>query len=175
MSHTEVGERTWIDERADQFERDWRHGGERPRIEEYLADEPAPRRTRLLQELVRVEREVRQRAGETPKPEEYRKRFADEQAAFDAAFDIGDHPETPANPPPVSAGSPTSERRQLAQAHIERTLELLGQSHSSGEFRSGAIRLDELRSEPLLDPLRSDPRFQLLVMDLTLPEDPFRP
>jgi serine/threonine-protein kinase len=108
MSHAQVGERTWIDEVADRFERHWKQGGERPRIEDYLADEAAPRRTRLLAELLRVERELRLKGGETPTPEEYCQRFPDDGAAIDAAFDIaerpGPAPSPPApSPPPVSA------------------------------------------------------------------------
>ncbi len=37
------------------------------------------------------------------------------------------------------------------------------------------IRLDEMRKESLLDPLRTNPRFQLLMMDLAFPDDPFAP
>ena len=37
----------------------------------------------------------------------------------------------------------------------------------------GSIRLDEVRREKLLDPLRANPRFQLLMMDLAFPDDPF--
>ena len=45
-------------------------------------------------------------------------------------------------------------------------------SRAAGEV-SGMIRLDEIQRERLLDPLRSDPRFRLLMMDLTMPADPF--
>ena len=103
MSQTQIGERTWIDERADRFERDWKRGGERPRIEDYLADEPPPRRTPLLKELLRVERELRLNAGEAPTPEEYRRRFPDDPAAVAAAFGFAERPEPTPSPPPVSA------------------------------------------------------------------------
>src|SRR6516165_7331237 len=102
MSHAQVGERTWIDEVADRFERHWKQGGARPRIEDYLADEAAPRRAPLLEELVRVERELRLNAGEAPAPEDYRRRFPDDPAAVDAAFGIAERPQ-PASSPPVSA------------------------------------------------------------------------
>ena len=108
MSQTQVGERTWIDERADRFERDWKGGGERPRIEDYLADDPPPRRARLLQELLRVERELRLSAGETPTPEEYRPRFPDDEDALAAAFELEDH----LRPPPL-AQPPISAARSL--------------------------------------------------------------
>ncbi len=35
------------------------------------------------------------------------------------------------------------------------------------------IRLDEVQRDPTLDPLRSHPRFQLLMMDLAFPDNPF--
>jgi tetratricopeptide (TPR) repeat protein len=56
----------------------------------------------------------------------------------------------------------------------ERALELLGKARATGEFRR-MIRLDEVRREALLDSLRADPRFQLLMMDVAFPDDPFRP
>ena len=36
------------------------------------------------------------------------------------------------------------------------------------------IRLDEIRREPTLDLLRANLRFQLLIMDLAFPDNPFR-
>jgi hypothetical protein len=68
--------------------------------------------------------------------------------------------------------SPSAERQRLAPQEYEHALELLGKSRATGEF-SGMIRLDEIRRERLLDPLRSDPRFRLLMMDLAMPADPF--
>ena len=103
MSLAEAGERTWIDERADRFERDWKRGGERPRIEDVLADEPGPRRASLLKELIRVERELRQGAGESPNAEEYLRRFPDDRAAVEAAFGIEDRGDSPPPEPPVTA------------------------------------------------------------------------
>ena len=66
MGDTPPGDWTWIDDLADRFEHAWKEGP-RPRIEDYLADvDPAdPRRARLLQELVRVEWQLRTAAGET--------------------------------------------------------------------------------------------------------------
>jgi hypothetical protein len=71
-------------------------------------------------------------------------------------------------------GRPATEREQLARSDLERALELLDKAHATGEFRE-AIRLDEVRREKLLDPLRADPRFQRLMMDLAFPDDPFQP
>ena len=66
MSQSQTGERTRIDEAADRFESDWKRGGERPRIEDFLAQEAGPRRMLLLRELPRVVYERRKNAGETP-------------------------------------------------------------------------------------------------------------
>jgi serine/threonine-protein kinase len=103
MSLAEAGERTWIDERADRFERDWKRGGERPRIEDFLGDEPEPRRAPLLKELIRVERELRQGVGESPDPEEYFRRFPEDHAAIEAAFGIGERGDSPPPGPPATA------------------------------------------------------------------------
>jgi serine/threonine-protein kinase len=72
----------------------------------------------------------------------------------------------------ANQGKQQAERQRLAQPDIERSLMLLDQARSGGEFKE-MIHLDEVRKERLLDPLRSHPRFQLLMMDLAFPENPF--
>ena len=72
---------------------------------------------------------------------------------------------------------PQAEPRRLAQPDLDRALQLLDEARAAGEF-PGMIRLDEIRREPLLEPLRTNPRFQLLLMDmmdLEFPDDPFGP
>ena len=87
MSHSRTGERTWIDEAADRFEHDWKQGAERPRIEDFLVDqEVARRRCLLLQELLRVECELRKSKGETPTRDEYRQRFPDDRCRHRRRF-----------------------------------------------------------------------------------------
>ena len=83
---TPPGDRSRIDEVATCFDRAWKTGP-RPRIEEYLADVAEPVRTQLLEELLRVELEIRRRMGEQPTPEDYRPRFQGDAAAIDAVFD----------------------------------------------------------------------------------------
>src|SRR5262245_14868110 len=80
------GTETWIDVIATPFDRAWR-AGQRPRIEDYLADISEPRRARLLEELLRVEREHRLRLSENPTLEEYRGRFPDDAPVINAVFD----------------------------------------------------------------------------------------
>src|SRR3954468_2419306 len=80
-----TGDRTWIDEQADRFERAWIEGP-RPRIEDYLADAAGPRRTRLLEELLRVERQLREDAGEATHPDDYLRRFPEHPEVITRAF-----------------------------------------------------------------------------------------
>ena len=96
MSLNRTGERTWLDERADRFESDWKQAGQRPRIEDHLAGESGPRRSGLLRELLRVECELRTAVGETPVREEYLERFPEDGAAVRGAFGSDDHPRTTA-------------------------------------------------------------------------------
>jgi WD40 repeat protein len=63
------------------FEAAWKAGG-RPAIEDHLREAPEPERRALLRELIEVEVEYRQRAGEAPRAEDYRKRFPDVDAAW---------------------------------------------------------------------------------------------
>src|SRR5689334_12120095 len=95
MVPEQPGDRTWIDERADGFERAWRDGP-RPRIEDYLADVAEPRRTRLLEELLRVERQLALEAGERPVPAAYRRRFPAHVAVVATVF--ADEMTTPPGP-----------------------------------------------------------------------------
>jgi serine/threonine protein kinase len=76
---------TWINAAADRFERAWKTGP-RPRIEDFLAELAEPRREAILDELLRVELELRRRANHEPGPEEYRKRFPNDHAVIDAVF-----------------------------------------------------------------------------------------
>jgi hypothetical protein len=69
---------------------------------------------------------------------------------------------------------PPAERRRLAQVDLDRALELFGKARAAGEFPA-AITLAEIRRERLLDPLRTDRRFQLLMMDLAFPDSPLAP
>ena len=69
-------------------------------------------------------------------------------------------------------GKPLAERQQLAQRDLDRALELLDKARETGEFK-GMIRLDEVRREPTLDLLHTNPRFQLLMMDLAFPDKAF--
>jgi serine/threonine protein kinase len=69
-----------VDRVCDAFEAAWKAvapGGERPRIEQYLAETPEPAREVLLQELLDLDAAYRRQLGEQPTLEEYRLRFPD--------------------------------------------------------------------------------------------------
>ncbi len=102
MSQSLRGEQTWIDAAADRFEREWHSGPDRPHIEDCLDETEPNRRAELLEELVRVECELRRAAGERPTPAEYLIRFPDDCPAVNAAF-LGD--ESPAHRPVSAAES----------------------------------------------------------------------
>ncbi len=88
MSDHLQGTQTWIDRIATLFDRAWQ-AGERPQIEDYLACVAEPRRSQLLEELLRVELDNRRAAGETPGPEEYVIRFPQDEAMIRAAVSEG--------------------------------------------------------------------------------------
>jgi hypothetical protein len=79
---------TWINAAADRFERTWKQGP-RPRIEDCLAEVDEQRRPRLVEELLRVECELRRRAGEEPVVVGYAPRFPEHRALIEAVFGRG--------------------------------------------------------------------------------------
>jgi WD40 repeat protein/tRNA A-37 threonylcarbamoyl transferase component Bud32 len=85
MSDLPTTDWTRINDVADRFERAWKTGS-RPRIEDFLAEAEPGLREAFLEELLRVELELRRRAGEDPTAEEYRERFPEQGAVVEAAF-----------------------------------------------------------------------------------------
>ncbi len=104
MSPSRRGEQTWIDAAADRFEQAWNSGQDRPRIEDCLGNVDQAGRARLLEELVRVECELRRAGGEKPTPAEYLVRFPDDCPAVNAAF-LGQDAPSPAKRPVNAAES----------------------------------------------------------------------
>ncbi len=101
---------TWINAAAERFERAWKQGT-RPRIEDYLDEVDESRKPALLEELLRVEIELRRRAGEEPGTEEYARRFPQHAMPIDAAFGPAPARSATAGPPhdlptiaPVASG-----------------------------------------------------------------------
>ncbi len=85
MSESSTADWNWINAAADRFERGWKEGL-RPRIEDYLAEADEPRRAALLEELLRVELELRRRTGEEPVAEEYHERFPGSAEVLEVVF-----------------------------------------------------------------------------------------
>ncbi len=70
---------------CDGFEDAWR-AGQRPRIEDILIAVPGTKRGDLVHELLLIELNWRQRKGERPTAEEYRRRFPELGSQMEAAF-----------------------------------------------------------------------------------------
>jgi len=102
------GEWSCINEAADDFELAWKKGP-RPVIEDYVAGVAEPRRSLLLKELLRVERELRLRAGEDPRPEEYHRRLPADGPVIEAAFRHAARESSPAgDDAAAAAGAPAT-------------------------------------------------------------------
>jgi eukaryotic-like serine/threonine-protein kinase len=74
-----------VDQACERFETSWR-SGDWPCIEGYLDAVPESCRVPLLNELIKLELELRIKVGEVPTPEEYRVRFPDRAHAIDEIF-----------------------------------------------------------------------------------------
>src|SRR4051794_5681274 len=112
MGEIPSDEWTWINAAANRFERAWKEG-ERPRIKDFLAGAEGARAVGLLEELLRVELELRRRAGEAPTAEEYCGRFPDNAEMVDAIFepDLG-HLAGPGPHPDATSTSPITPSRE---------------------------------------------------------------
>ena len=88
MSPVQTGERTWIDEAADRFECDWKRGGDRPRIEDFLARRPGRAAPCCSRSCCASSASSARLPAKRPHSTEYRQRFPDDRAAVDAAFGI---------------------------------------------------------------------------------------
>jgi tRNA A-37 threonylcarbamoyl transferase component Bud32 len=106
MNDRPQGTQTWIDAIAMPFDRAWRASvrqgclGQRPRIEDCLAGLEGPRRSQLLEELLRIELHWRREAGEAPTAEEYQSRFPGHARTIEGVFAKA----APAPPQPQDAG-----------------------------------------------------------------------
>jgi eukaryotic-like serine/threonine-protein kinase len=74
-----------LDALCDRFEATWR-SGKKPKLDEYLAQAAGTDASVVLAELLPLELAYRRLAGETPRPDEYRRRFPDHAHTVDAAF-----------------------------------------------------------------------------------------
>jgi serine/threonine protein kinase/WD40 repeat protein len=92
-----------INDACIRFELAWQTG-QRPRIEDYLADADEAERPELLRELVGLETEYRRQAGEEPAPHEYRDRFPTLALHSSSAAQTAPVPDFVPQPPPEVPG-----------------------------------------------------------------------
>jgi serine/threonine protein kinase len=86
MSDDRPADLSWIIRVVERFEIAW-DGEDPPRIEGWLEEAEPSKRVDLLWELLRVECELRRRAGETPTAAEYLRRFPEYAAVVAAVLD----------------------------------------------------------------------------------------
>ena len=81
-------ENAWLselDELCDRFEAAWKAGLPQP-IEQFAADLEPDRRLAVARELIQLEIEYRQKAGQSPTPDDYSQRFPELKTEIDSLF-----------------------------------------------------------------------------------------
>jgi serine/threonine-protein kinase len=164
MSGVPTQDWTWLNDAIDRFERAWR-AGSRPRIEDALIDAEEPRRARLLEELLRVERELRQDGGEEPTREDYHRRFPAHITVVDAVFDPGRRIRS-ASRREASTGSVTEGSGSVSPSSIRTALDDLAETLGSVprvRLPDTQAEADTLAVRPSSSPLpEATGRYQLL-------------
>jgi hypothetical protein len=105
-----------VNEVADKFDAAWQkalRGTVRPRIEDYLAGIPEQVYVDLLKELVAIELECRQKAGDEWSPDEYRSRFPDDVMHLKEILEVAISP----GPSIPDHGQPPTVRRSSSTAN----------------------------------------------------------
>jgi tRNA A-37 threonylcarbamoyl transferase component Bud32 len=147
MSDQPQGAQTWIDRIATLFDRDWR-SATRPQIETYLAGVAEPRRSRLLEELLRVEVYYLAKAGDSPTPTLYEARFPDHVEIIRRALrEEG----SPASIPPSEADGRGSEVDEPSTLGDPSPTPVINQSSSVAR-----VRLPDAGGDPTLTYARAE-------------------
>jgi O-acetyl-ADP-ribose deacetylase (regulator of RNase III)/tRNA A-37 threonylcarbamoyl transferase component Bud32 len=150
----------------------WR-GGQRPKIEQYLADTPESEREELLSKLLELEVELRREQGESPSLDEYLVRFPKGVSLIQAAlaFPAGSHPSSPTvsgsvthdEPDPSNPTPPTESGPDLlAGTDVASRYEIVGIVGKGGMgvvYHGRHKRLDKHVAIKFLLPGQSSERF----------------
>jgi serine/threonine-protein kinase len=161
MSEIPIGDWTRINNAADRFEQQW-HEGPKPRIEEFLAEAEPELRPALLDELLRVEIELRREVGQEPTADEYRGRFPDHAGIVDLVFEATG-PSVHAN---GQAGSGSRSGASFESGELRMLLGAVGQTSGSAPrviLRDTESLDEEPLTRPTSDEIPSDTgRYQIL-------------
>src|SRR5579871_5526485 len=159
-----------VDAACDRFEAAWLaalDGGTRPLIEDHLSPVPQSHHAALLRELVLLELFYRVRAGEQPRPEDYRERFPDLDERW-LARKLHCRPLAGAEPSPSAAAqaqlSTTPPANRLRCPHCHNPIQLgddLGDEVLCPGC-GGSFRVRDARPTSTTDPSRPLGKFQLL-------------
>jgi serine/threonine-protein kinase len=159
-----------IDAACDCFEAAWSvawAGGTRPLIEDYLVAVPEAHRDGLLRELVLVELFHRDRCGDQPCPEDYRRRFPALSEGWLARQLRGRQPTGPAESPssePLPLGCTIPPGGRLRCPHCRNPIQL-ADAHAEEVLCPGCgstFRVRDARPTSTTDPSRPLGKFQLL-------------
>jgi WD40 repeat protein len=155
---------------CDRFEAAWQEalaGRPRPRIEDHLGEVPDAERLTLLRELVLLEVHYRSRAGEQPRPQDYRGRFPALSPRWLERKIPPAHAEAP-SPPPAAASPPlegtTPHTSRLRCPHCHNPIDLKdGQTDEVLCPGCGSsFKVRDARPTYSTDPSRPLGKFQLL-------------
>jgi WD40 repeat protein/serine/threonine protein kinase len=158
-----------LDKICDRFEAAWQAAvapDQRPRIEDYLRDTPAPVQGLLIRELIALDMAYRRRHGETPTGEDYCRRFPDLEPAF--LNDTFAAPQTAgptASDSPLEQGPAASGRAcRIRCPHCHNPIQIVDDQPDEVLCPGcgSSFRIREARQTTTAAPMRRLGKFQLL-------------